>query len=76
MYKVFDHLIAALQLLTADEFIGFVRLIDTARTANQAVDANAIEQSGLGAEADIVADFIDRIDLAGVGDHRRGGVGM
>ena len=75
MYKVFDHAIAVPELLATDELIGFMRLIDTAGTANQTIDADAVEQSCLGAETDVIADLIDRVYLACVGHDRRRGIG-
>ena len=65
MHQFFDHLVTVLQLLATDKFVRLMGLVDTARSAYQAIDADAIEQSGLGAEADIGADIVNRVDGAG-----------
>ena len=76
MYKVFDHLVTGLQLLAANEFIWLVRLVNTARATDQAIDTNRVEQAGLGTKAHILADLVDWIDGTCVGYNRSSRVSM
>src|SRR3546814_20157948 len=62
------------ELLQADELVGFVRLLDVAGTADDSGDAAAgLEQAGLGPEGDLAV-IVAPGEVLGEGHHLRIGL--